>query len=115
MAVITSHALNGTDGTHAAGIGVTLTNRTTGEMLIATKTDGGGRVSIEVDEDRIDPTSTYELVLATGAYWGSRAVPRKGAQIMEDIVLRIAMPNPAGHYHLPVIISPNSYSAWWST
>ncbi|MBT6099676.1 MAG: hypothetical protein HOH05_15115, partial [Marinovum sp.] len=48
------------------------------------------------------------------AYWKSRELPRHGAQIMDQIVIRFSMPNPDGKYHIPVIISPNSYSVWWS-
>ena len=36
------------------------------------------------------------------------------AQIMDQIVIRFSMLNPDGKYHIPVIISPNSYSVWWS-
>ena len=114
MAVISTHTLNGTDGTHAGGIGVTLTNRSTGQTLFATATDDGGRLVQQIVPERIDPQAGYELVLATGPYWASRAVSRAGPQIMDEIVLRFALPDPAGAYHLPVILSPYSYSVWWS-
>jgi 5-hydroxyisourate hydrolase len=35
--------------------------------------------------------------------------------IMREIVLRFEMPDPSAQYHMPVILSPNSYSAWWSS
>ena len=45
MAVITSHTLNGNDGTHAAGIAVTLSRLgQVNEVIFATVMDQGGRL-----------------------------------------------------------------------
>ena len=114
MALVTSHTLNGTDGTHAGGIAVTLSNRATGEVLFSEEMDAGGRLSQEIAPDRVDADARYELVFATGPYWAGRGIPRDGAQILDEVVIRFAMPDPAARYHIPVILSPNSYSVWWS-
>jgi 5-hydroxyisourate hydrolase len=76
--------------------------------------DDGGRLVQEIAEDLIDPAAKYELVFGTGAYWQARDITRSGAQIMDEVVVRFAMPNAAARYHIPVILSPNSYSIWWS-
>jgi len=115
MATITSHTLNGTDGTHAGGIGVTLIDRISGAVLVASETDIGGRLSLVIPDHKIDPHGSYELVFATGAYWASRSIPRDGAQIVDEVVIRFSMPDPGGRYHLPVILAPNSHSVWWSS
>ena len=114
MAVVSSHTLNGVDGTHAGGIAVSLRNLNTGETLFATAMDGGGRLVQYLAEDLIDPTAKYELVFGTGAYWQARDITRSGVQIMDEVVVRFAMPYAAARYHIPVILSPNSYSIWWS-
>ena len=114
MAIVTSHTLNGTDGTHAGGIAVTLTNGDTGEVLFTAEMDSGGRLRQEIAPDRIDAGARYELVFATGPYWAQLGIPREGVQIMDEVVLRFSMPDPEGRYHMPVILSPNSYSVWWS-
>ena len=114
MAVVSSHTLNGVDGTHAGGIAVSLRNLNTGETLFDTAMDDGGRLVQDIAEDLIDPAAKYELVFGTGAYWQARDITRSGAQIMDEAVVRFAMPNAAARYHIPVILSPNSYSIWWS-
>lgn len=114
MATLSSHTLNGTDGTHAGGIGVTLTNLASGEVVFAAQMDSGGRLSQDIPPDQIDPDATYELVFATGPYWADRNVPRTGTQIMKEVVLRFSMPDPHGRYHMPLILNPNAYSTWWS-
>ena len=42
MATLTSHTLNGTDGTHADGIKVTLTNLNSRETIFESYMDDGG-------------------------------------------------------------------------
>lgn len=114
MAVVSSHTLNGVDGTHAGGIAVSLRNLSSGETLFDTAMDAGGRLQQDISAARVDPAAKYELVFATGAYWHSRNITGDGAQIMDEVVVRFAMPDAAARYHIPVILSPNSYSIWWS-
>ena len=114
MAVISSHTLNGVDGTHAGGIRVQVHERTTGKVLFDSETDEGGRLSEEVDISASASDATYEMVFETGPYWQTRDIPRKTQQAMTEIVVRFQMQDPDARYHIPVILSPNSYSVWWS-
>ena len=110
MATLTSHTLNGSDGTHAGGIPVTLTNLDTGAVMFHAMMDDGGRLSQSIEAENVDPNAIYELVFDTSAYWAARDRPATVTQI----ALRLAMPDPAGAYHMPVILNPNSYSMWMS-
>lgn len=114
MALISSHTLNGIDGTHAAGIAVRLTRIGDNGLLFASQTDAGGRLSQEVDLSDADPGDIYELTFQTDAYWATRGLPQGDKRIIGEIVLRFAMPDPNGQYHMPVIVNPNSYSTWMS-
>ena len=112
MATITSHTLNGTDGTHASGIKVTLTRLGhVNELIFETIMDENGRLEQEVAADQIVPNATYELVFNTGSYWKQRHI--LGA--IPQIVLRFLMPDENAKYHMPVILNPNSYSVWRSS
>ncbi len=110
MAILTSHTLNGLDGTHASGIFVKLM-KSNGEILFVSKMDESGRLNQLIKPEIIDISSIYELTFDTGEYWSKRGYD----QIMDQIVLRFRMPNPAASYHMPIIINPNSYSTWWSS
>ena len=115
MALITSHTLNGTDGTHAGGIAVRLvTSNAPHTPLIETHINKGGRLSQEVDPTKINPDLSYDLIFETGPYWATRTSLIKTSQINDEIVIRFRMPNPEGHYHMPIILNPNSYSIWIS-
>jgi 5-hydroxyisourate hydrolase len=110
MANITSHTLNGSDGTHAGGIPVTLTNLATGTVVFSAAMDPGGRLSRDVAPGLVDPAVRYELLFDLAAYWAARDTPASVTQI----ALRFAMTDPGGAYHMPVILNPNSYSMWSS-
>ena len=110
MAKLTSHTLNGSDGTHAAGIAVTLRDLGSGTVLLTGEMDEGGRFAAEILANRIDPSATYELVFETAAYWSARGV----TATVTEIALRFSLPDPEGAYHMPVILNPNSYSMWMS-
>ena len=110
MATLTSHTLNGTDGSHAGAIKVKLIE-VDGQTIFETEIDDGGRLKHEIEPSKINPSSIYELTFETGQYWLERGFK----QIMDQVVLRFRMPDPEGTYHMPIIINPNSYSTWWSS
>lgn len=112
MATVSSHTLNGADGTHAGGIKVRLVNVSTGNEVFVSETDAGGRLLETVDLTGADPGDQYELVFDTGRYWTGQGLAH--SQRIDEIVLRFAMPNLAARYHMPIVLSPNSYSTWAS-
>ena len=110
MANISSHTLDGFSGNHAAGIEVVLIDTKTGRKVFKSKMDQGGRLSIEIQSEDINPSTIYELVFETGAYWEAIGIRAR----VSEIVLRFQMENPNGSYHMPIIINPHSYSTWIS-
>ncbi len=112
MATISSHVLNGLDGTHAASIAMKLVNVDTGVTLLESRTDDGGRFSQAVDIENAVAEHRYELIISTAEYWLNRDV--ESDQFIDEIVLRFRMPDPDARYHKPLIIAPNSYSTWSS-
>ncbi len=114
--MVSSHALNGVDGTHAGGIAVTLARigPDGSTPIFTTRLDAGGRLAKDVDLTGADADATYEMILDTGPYWAERSAGSGNGQIVYEIVLRFRMSDPHGRYHMPVIISPHSYSAWFS-
>ena len=110
MAKITSHTLDGFSGNHAAGIEVTLIDTKTGLRMFRATMDEGGRLSVEIASEDINPNTLYELVFETGAYWEAIGIRAR----VSEIVLRFQMADPNGSYHMPIIINPHSYSTWIS-
>ena len=114
MAIISSHTLNGMNGTHAGGFPVRLVNITKNSEIFSTSIDKNGRLEENVDLSLNDSTDKYELIFDTGVYWNSLGISASNNQIISEVVLRFSMPNKNARYHMPVILSPNSYSTWSS-
>lgn len=109
----TTHVLNGTDGTHAAGVALRLCAGDT--VLAEGVTDAGGRLRCEIAVDVLPADGAIALQIDTEPYWRGRGVPRTGPQIVSGMTIRLSLPHEAGHHHAPVMLSPNAFSAWWSS
>ena len=115
MAILSSHFLNGADGTHAGEVAVSVWLLSDGQerhLVFESKSEVDGRFEEEIP---VDTDANYEMVVDTGAYFRERAQKQSSLQICEKIVIRFRMPDPSRRYHIPIIISPNSYSCWWSS
>jgi len=117
MATISSHVLDSVIGTHAAGIRVECYQRSSSGssvLLFDVVASAEGRLSQSIDNSNTDSGTEFELVFHSAAYYQSATLPDDGDQIMRKVVLRIELPEPEATYHLPIMLSPHSYSVWWS-
>ena len=114
MAIVSSHTLNGTNGTHAGEFPVRLINITKNSEIFSTRMDNSGRLEENVDLSLTDEIDKFELIFNTGVYWNSFGLSSSDNQIISEVVLRFSMPNKNARYHMPLILSPNSYSTWSS-
>jgi 5-hydroxyisourate hydrolase len=118
MAIVSTHTLDAVNGTHAGGIRITLLKLTkdgSRTTVFQTMTDSGGRLLEEIDAAAIDTAAQYELIFETGPYFAAQLPDRHERQIVGEVILRFSMPDAKAKYHLPVILSPNGYSVWWSS
>ena len=110
MATLSSHLLNSVDGTHASGVKVIIHQiNSSGDKVIffETETDEGGRILKDFELSNDDCNCDYEMIYKTSDYFSEK-------KIVSEITIKFRMENPKKKYHLPIIISPNGYSIWWS-
>ncbi len=110
MATLSSHLLNSVNGTHASDVDIIIYQiKSNGEKKVfyETKTDAGGRLLKEFNLNEEDCKSDYEMVCKTGDYFSEE-------KVVSEITIKFKMKDPKKKYHIPIIISPNGYSAWWS-
>ena len=110
MATLSSHLLNSVDGTHACGVKVIINQiNSSGEKVIffESETDNGGRILKDFDLSKDDCNCDYEMVCKTSDYFSEK-------KIVSEIIIKFKMEDPEKKFHLPIIISPNGYSIWWS-
>jgi 5-hydroxyisourate hydrolase len=112
MAIISSHILDSVSGKSAAGIRCQLLQLTPPEqkqVVFDVIADHEGRISetVPVDEDRLG--CEFELVMHAADYFQSDTA------LVPVVVIRFIVNDADGRYHLPVMLSPHSYSTWWSS
>ena len=115
MATVSSHLLNAITGEHAGNVKITLSNldSNTSNLVLETNTDEGGRLSENV-EIELYRSCEFEMVIATEDYFKKKNPDKWKDRIISDVVIRFKMKDDNKKYHIPLIISPNGYSVWWS-
>ncbi len=105
MSAITTHVLDTVLGKPAAGIAVRLDKLESSWVEIAASvTDADGRCR---DLAADAPAGNYRLTFSTGSYF-----KRLGrASIYPEIAITFIC-DGKGHYHLPLLLSDNSYTTY---
>jgi 5-hydroxyisourate hydrolase len=106
MSKITTHVLDAVRGRPAAGIAVRLERRDLGAWseFASSVTDADGRCR---DLAGDAPPGTYQLTFAIGAYFASAG----RSSIYPEIAIVFECTGEA-HYHLPLLLSDNSYTTY---
>lgn len=55
---------------------------------------------------------TYEWEFHVGDYFASQGTPVSGTPFLDVVPLRFGIDNPDDHYHVPLLVSPWSYSTY---
>ena len=54
----------------------------------------------------------YELRFYVGAYFAARGLPLPEPPFLDVVPICFGVANPAGHYHVPLLVSPWAYSTY---
>ena len=113
MTKLTTHVLDVYSGKPGKGILVELFYISNSERkkLTSTKLNDDGRSNSPLAEGDIFVKGKYELVFHIGDYFkytsASSDVP-----FLDDVVIRFGISDPLQHYHVPLLVSPWSYSTY---
>jgi 5-hydroxyisourate hydrolase len=95
---LSTHVLDTVRGRPAAGVAIELRH---GDEVVSATTNEDGRARLLEDT----PAGEYELTFAVGDYFGERA-------FLDRVPVRFTISDPAAHYHVPLLVSPWSYSTY---
>jgi 5-hydroxyisourate hydrolase len=114
MGQLTTHVLDTSVGLPAAGIRIELHElATTGpEFLLDTVTGPDGRCPAPLLTGNAFRNGRYALTFHVAEYFRGRGVALPVPAFLDDVVVRIGIAHPAEHYHVPLLISPWSYSVY---
>ena len=115
MGRLTTHALDTAAGKPAAGLALRLDrveatgHRTT---LVETHTNKDGRTDRPLLDEGEFRTGTYELVFQVADYFRASATTRSEPPFLDVVTLRFTVARTDEHYHVPLLVSPWSYSTY---
>lgn len=111
---LSTHVLDTQLGKPAHGVAFELYALTsTGSDLVAAgATNADGRTNAPLVGGRPLPIGRYELRFAVGDYFRARGVPLADPPFLDAVPLQFGVAEPEGHYHVPLIVTPWSYSTY---
>ena len=115
MAGLTTHVLDTARGRPAAGMRVELSrlDPVSGDrqQIKAERTSENGRTDAPLLTADELASGVYELVFDVGEYFdGAPDVP--DPPFLDRVPVRFGVAEPSAHYHVPLLVSPWSYSTY---
>ncbi|MCF8466372.1 MAG: hydroxyisourate hydrolase [Sneathiella sp.] len=114
MGKLTTHVLDTAAGIPGKGIRIDLYQLSDGRRaLIDTRvTNADGRCDAPILEGQNFKRGKYELVFHMGSYFDTTGIELQEPKFLDDIVLRFGISDADEHYHVPLLVSPYSYSTY---
>ena len=110
MSGLTTHVLDTMHGKPGAGIALRLFRD--GACLVETRTNADGRSDSPLLTGETLQAGAYRLEFAVGDYFRGLGVSLPDPAFLEIVVIAFGVADPAGHYHVPLLVSPYGYSTY---
>ena len=112
MGRLTTHVLDTARGCPAGGVAVTLYRLAPERQRVASaRTNADGRLDAPILEGDDFTPGIYELEFAAGDYFRGAGIDLAEPPFVDHVVLRFGLAD-ATHYHVPLLVSPWSYSTY---
>ena len=112
MAGLTTHVLDTANGRPAAGVAVRLFGLFPERTLLAsTVTNADGRTDEPLADGNALTTGSYELEFDIGAYFAANNGNAAEPPFLDTVVIRCSLVE-GEKYHVPLLVSPWSYSTY---
>ena len=112
---LSTHVLDTHSGRPAVGVLVELLElSTSGEQRAITRaaTNRDGRTDAPLIAGQPLPIGRYELRFHVGEYFAGLAARLDDPPFLDVVPVRFAVANPEGDYHVPLLVTPWSYSTY---
>jgi 5-hydroxyisourate hydrolase len=114
MGKLTTHVLDTANGVPGAGITVSLVrfDKSGPTELLTIKTNRDGRSDRPLLEGDALKVGVYELKFSAGEYFQARGDKLPEPAFVGDVAIRFGIADASQHYHVPLLVSPWSYSTY---
>jgi 2-oxo-4-hydroxy-4-carboxy-5-ureidoimidazoline decarboxylase len=111
---LSTHVLNTVTGRPAAGLMVVLNEigGDAGGVLKQAVTNADGRTDEPLISGVPLRVGWYEIEFHVGSYFDREQIPAADPPFLDVVPVRFAIAEPEGHYHVPLLVSPWSYSTY---
>lgn len=114
MGKLSTHVLDTAHGRPAANVAIELyavdaTNRT---LLVQATTNVDGRCDAPLLEGDALQAGYYELVFAAGDYFAAQGVAVTEPRFVDRVTIAFGVADPGQNYHVPLVVTPWSYSTY---
>lgn len=114
MGKLTTHILDTAHGRPGAGIAIALFRVDGGArtLVVATRSNADGRCDAPLLAGDALVAGTYELDFSAGDYFAALGIPLPSPRFVDVVTLRFGIADASAHYHVPLLVSPWSYSTY---
>src|SRR5262245_22003003 len=111
---LTTHVLDTAHGRPAAGMRIELFGiAAEGPKLLKTvQTNHDGRIDSPLLSGAELTAGMYELVFHVGDYFAAGGMAASTPMFLDRVPVRFGIADPAAHYHVPLLVSPWSYTTY---
>jgi 2-oxo-4-hydroxy-4-carboxy-5-ureidoimidazoline decarboxylase len=112
---LSTHVLDNHSGRPAQGLWLALrelSDHDDPRMVARECTNADGRTDKPLIAGRPVPTGRYELLFAVGDYYAEQGVPLADPPFLDVVPVRFSIAEPEGHYHVPLLATPWSYTTY---
>jgi 5-hydroxyisourate hydrolase len=111
---VTTHVLDAARGVPAAGLRIEAyrLHGVTRERVADLRTNADGRTDTPPIRKGALAPGVYEFVFHAGAYLDATLGPAEGPRFLDLVPIRFGVADASQHYHVPLLLSPFSYSTY---
>jgi 2-oxo-4-hydroxy-4-carboxy-5-ureidoimidazoline decarboxylase len=112
---LSTHVLDVHSGVPAADVPIELwelSRAGDSRLILRNVTNQDGRTDKPLISERPVPIGAYELRFSVGGYFAGRGATFAEPPFLDIVPIRFGVAEPEGHYHVPLVVSPWSYSTY---
>ena len=109
MTRLTTHVLDVSAGIPAAGMRIELLGP---RVLADVRTNSDGRCSQPLLQGADFRVGRYSLLFHVSEYFAARGIVLPDPPFLDRVVVEFGIADPASHYHVPLLVTPWSYSTY---
>lgn len=112
---LSTHVLDNHSGKPAGGMALALHELSRNDeprLILRARTNAVGRTDAPLISGRPIPIGRYELLFSVAEYFAERGTALAEPPFLDLVPIRFSIAEPEGHYHVPLLVTPWSYSTY---